>query len=325
VSVKKAFIMVFSLASLTAAAQSPVTTITLGSDQIATLKTAPSITTRIAFPDTVREIICGDLYDPQTGKGTFVVQRGGTDQNPSNDVFIKPVAPKGVSNLFVKTGERGENVYSFDLVVVPPAQAYRQVNIVSQRPADRKPPGNPNPDAARAELEQARKQAEEILRNARQQADRIVAEAEAKASEAEQQLAQRAEQEAERRFVSALMLGLRETKVSNRRAAAKKVTITLDPRLLTFGEKSYLRYTIQNNSNEDFTFSTVSLEATSDGGSKPITIEVVQSKSEKRVTPGESLTGVIIFDPKQLGPNDKLTLYVRDESNTEISHVVIKE
>jgi vacuolar-type H+-ATPase subunit H len=316
---------VLLLISSAGLAQSPVTTITLGPDQIATLKTAPSITTRIAFPDTVREIICGDLYDPQTGKGTFVVQRGGTDQNPGNDVFIKPVASKGASNLFVKTGERGENVYSFDLVVVPSSQAYRVVNIVNKQSEDRKPSANPGSDVSKAEVEQARRQAEEILRNARQQADRIVAEAEAKASEAEQQMAQRAEQEVERRFVSALMLGLQETKVSNRRVAKKKITITLDPRVFTFGEKSYLRYTIQNNGDEEFTFSSVSLEASVDGSAKPIAAEVIQSKADKRVGPGESLTGVIIFDPKQIRPNDKLTLYVRDESNSEISHVVIKE
>ena len=39
------------------------------------------------------------------------------------------VAPEGVSNLFVKTGEHSEHTYNFDLVVGTPAQAYRVVNI----------------------------------------------------------------------------------------------------------------------------------------------------------------------------------------------------
>src|SRR5215213_5708326 len=43
--------------------QTPVTTITLGPNQIGLVKTTQGITTRIAFPDPVKEIICGDLYD----------------------------------------------------------------------------------------------------------------------------------------------------------------------------------------------------------------------------------------------------------------------
>src|SRR5215217_810112 len=111
------------LAVSMAEGQTPVTTIALGPNQIGLVKTTQGITTRIAFPDSVKEIICGDLYDATTGKGTFVVQRS------DNDVFLKPVVSKGVSNLFVKTGEKGEHIYSFDLVVVTLEQAYRMVNV----------------------------------------------------------------------------------------------------------------------------------------------------------------------------------------------------
>src|SRR6185369_8047245 len=107
----------FGAVALNAAAQSPVTTIALGTDRIAEIKTAPSISTMIHFPDAVQEIICGDLYDPGTGKGTFVVQRSGTTEHPGNEVFIKPVSPKGASNMFVKTD--GKRTYSFDLTIVP--------------------------------------------------------------------------------------------------------------------------------------------------------------------------------------------------------------
>ena len=31
------------------------------------------------------------LYDPATGKGTFVVQRSGTADHPGNEVFVKPI------------------------------------------------------------------------------------------------------------------------------------------------------------------------------------------------------------------------------------------
>src|SRR5918999_1372662 len=109
----------------TARAQTQITTITLGPSQIGSVKTTPGITTRITFSEPGKEIICGDLYDPASGKGSFVVQRS------DNDVFLKPVVPKGLSNLFVKTGERGENVYSLDLLIVPTAEAYRMVTVVS--------------------------------------------------------------------------------------------------------------------------------------------------------------------------------------------------
>ena len=108
-----------------ARAQSPTTTIALGPNQIGLVKTTQGITTRITFPDVVRDIICGDLYDAATGKGGFVVQR------IDNDVYLKPVISKGVSNLFVKTGEKGDHTYSFDLDVVSINQAYRMVNITN--------------------------------------------------------------------------------------------------------------------------------------------------------------------------------------------------
>ena len=126
------FLVLLSLPGLAAAqvpvqapaAQTPIITIRLSKDQIATLKTAPGITTRIVFPDSVTEIICGDLYDAATGRGAFVVQRDG------KDVFLKPVATKGLSNMFVKTGQSDENVYSFDLVIVTAERANRIVNVL---------------------------------------------------------------------------------------------------------------------------------------------------------------------------------------------------
>src|SRR5215213_623402 len=103
------FIVIFLLFFFTTAqespAQPPVATITLASDQIGVVRTAQGITTRIAFPDEVDEIICGDLYDSASGKGGFVAQRSGTD------VFLKPIPSKGMSNLFVKT--RGKRTYNF--------------------------------------------------------------------------------------------------------------------------------------------------------------------------------------------------------------------
>lgn len=130
-------------------AQKPITTITLGPDQIGLVKTAQGITTRIAFPEKVAETICGDLYDPASGRGTFVVQNSGSD------VFLKPVARRGVSNLFVKTGEGAkQRIYSFDLNVVSnAAQAHRLVNVVPAAPLQPQAPAAVQPEVTKAPVE----------------------------------------------------------------------------------------------------------------------------------------------------------------------------
>ncbi|HLG14335.1 MAG TPA: hypothetical protein VJH03_07515 [Blastocatellia bacterium] len=327
-----------------ARAQGPVTTVTLGPDQIGFVRTAQGITTRISFTEDVTEIICGDLYDPASGKGGFVVQRSGSD------VFVKPIASKGMSNLFVKTGEGGKHTFNFDLLIVPTNQANRVVNVigVSVRAGpenDGAPPTAATQRSAaqdttsmqqvsdrdgtlerrKAEIEQlARHEANEILRSARQQAARVIAEAEAKLEGADKQIAERSQQESENRFVRNLLLGIRESRIASPRAVLKKVVISLDPRVLTFDDRSYLRYTIQNTGDRQFSFSAISLEAFSDGAAETIPIEIAQSKSENLVAPGESLAGVITFDSKQPGPKARLTLYFRGEDNIAIARLVIQ-
>jgi len=331
-------LLVLIVAPHRALAQSPVATMALSTDRIGELKTAQGITTMIRFPEAVQEIICGDLYDPGTGKGTFVVQRSGTNERPGNEVFVKPVASRGASNMFVKTD--GKHTYSFDLTIVATAQAHRMVNVTDVAPPANSSPSGPGADPRGADPEkpapdferlkaeaeqQARQKAAEIIRNAQQQADRKIAEADAKLAEAERLAPQRADQEIERRFMQALMLGLREAKVSTTRAIAKKVVITIDPRLLTFDDKAYLRYTIQNTSDKDFVFAAMSLEVSDGNEAKPLTAIVNQSKPENALAPGESLTGVIVFDPKQVGAKQRLTLFVRGDDSAELAHLTIQE
>lgn len=324
----------FSMAGVSRA-QTPVATLALSPDRIGEIKTAQGITTMVRFPEPVQEIICGDLYDPATGKGTFVVQRSGAADHPGNEVFIKPVSLKGVSNMFVKTGD-GKHTYSFDLTIVStPQGAHRMVNITDLAAAapgttDAHGPESdkPQPDFERLKAEaeqQARKKASEILRNAQQQADRKITEADAKLAEAERVAAQRAEQEIDHRFMQALMLGLREVKVKNTRVTMKKIIITLDPRVLLFDDKAYLRYTIQNTGDNEFVFASMSLEGGDGKEIKPLTFEVNQSKSANSLPPGESLTGVIVFDATQIGSKQKLTLFVRGEDSAELAHVTIQE
>jgi hypothetical protein len=337
----KAVVSILILLAVSAAssAQSAIVTLALGPDKIGDIKTAQGITTMIRFADPVQEIICGDLYDGGTGKGTFVVQRSGTAEQPGNEVFIKPVSSRGASNMFVKTGG-GKHTYSFDLSVVAAGQAHRMVNI-TEVAAETKPAVSaaasdghaadleksaPDFERLKAQAEQqGRTKAAEIIRNAQQQADRKIAEADARVLEADHQASLKAGQEVDRRFMQALMLGMREMKVANTRAATKRMVLLLDPRVLVFDDKAYLRYTIQNSSDKDFAFTAMSLETGELKDIKPITIEVNQSKTENALTPGESLTGVIMFDPKQVGNKQKLILFVRGADSADLAHITVQE
>ena len=120
-------------------AQSSVLTMTLGPNQIGVIKTAPEITTRISFSQAVKEVICGDLYDSGSGKGSFVVQRSG------KEIFLKPVVSRGMSNMFVRTAEKTERIYNFDLEIVAAGSANKIVNVTDTAPdgsgTDRAPAG----------------------------------------------------------------------------------------------------------------------------------------------------------------------------------------
>jgi vacuolar-type H+-ATPase subunit H len=271
------------------------------------VRAAQGLTTRISFPEPVKEIVCGDLYDPQSGRGSFVVQRS------DNDVYLKPVVIKGASNLFIKTGEKGERVYNFDLLIVSMAQATRVINVTDGAAKKAQPSSRP-----RVENE-----ADDILRNARRQAAQIVTDAEHRAAESDRQTAERADREVERRFVRALMSGLHEFKVNNTRVISKKFTVLLDQNVLTFGEKSYLRYTIQNTGSADLTLGAISLETTSGNTSKVIPADVVQNETAGTIKPGEAITGIVVFDTKQVSMKDKLTLRLRGEDDVEMARVSI--
>lgn len=330
-------LMLLVVSASGASGQSPVTTLQLGPDRIGDVKTAQGITTMIRFVEPVQEIVCGDLYDPSSGKGTFVVQRSGTAEHPGNEVFVKPVASRGASNMFVKTGD-GKHTYSFDLSVVSADKANRMVNVTdivvepkSNPTASDPPPAEPEkqaPDFERLKAEaerQARVKAAEIIRNAQQQADRKTAEADARVLEADRQASLKAGQEVDRRFMQALMLGLREVKVSNTRASTKNVVVNVDSRVLVFDDKAYLRYTIQNTGDKEFVFTTMSLEVGDARELKPITIEVNQSKTDNSLPPGESLTGVVMFDPKQVGSKQRLALFIRGENSSELARVTVQD
>jgi len=329
---KVAMIALVLLVASPVKAQSLIITISVGQNQIGQIKTTQGITTRVTFPDTVRDIICGDLYDPATGKGSFVVQR------IDNDVFLKPVVPKGLSNLFVKTGEKGEHTYSFDLLVVSLEQAHRVVNVAGDSSVAA--PIGPSTaadcsDAAKKALAAAQHQADDAIRNARQQADAVTTQANKQASEIygkalqraealDHQSAERAQQEVEQRFVRAMIQGVREIKSVDSRVVVKKVSLTVDPRVLTFDDKSYLRYTIRNDGERQVIFNGISLEKRSGNNVVVVPARVIQGRAENKLNSGDTIMGVIVFDPKEVNAGDKLTLYLRGDDNSELGRLSIQ-
>jgi hypothetical protein len=342
-----AFILALALFFITGApfarAQSVIEKVILGPDQIGVVKTAPGITTRVSFPDPVQEVVCGDLYDAGTGKGTFVIQRSGTPERPGTDIFLKPVASKGMSNMFVKTAD-GKNTYNFDLKIVAPEQAHRVVNVVDNSPAaqPRQPVSGPE-DASRGsgadnnaseEIEkikanaeqQARLQAADIIRNANQQADRVIAQAESKGMEIERQAAQRADAEIDRRFMKAMILGIREGKIDNPRANAKSANLVIDPpRVVIFNGKAYVRYVMRNTGKQDLAFKSISLEAVAGNNNRAIKSEINQSKAENSLSPDESITGIIVFDPKEVAETEKLVLNVKGDEEVVILRITLQQ
>jgi vacuolar-type H+-ATPase subunit H len=253
-------------------------------------------------------------------------------------VFLKPVVAKGLINLFVKTGEKGEHTYSFDLLVVPIEQAHRVVNVAGDAAVaasvGARSGADPSEDARKI-LASAQRQADETIRNAHQQADAVMAQANKQASEVyskalqraeglDKQLADRAQQAIEQRFVRAMIQGVREIKSVESRVVAKKMSLTLDPRVLTFDDKSYLRYTIKNDGEKEVNFNGISLERRSGKEVVAIPAKAMQGRAENKLNPGDAIIGILEFDHRDFTPGDKLTLYVRGEDNAELARLSIQ-
>jgi vacuolar-type H+-ATPase subunit H len=245
------------------------------------------------------------------------------------------VVPKGLSNLFVKTGDKGDHTYSFDLQIVGLDQAHRVVNVADSFGRAPATSSNYANDETIKNLETAERRANETLANAQQQANRLISQANQQATELyakalqrseelDRQATDRARQEVEDRFVRAMIQGVKEVRSIDSHVAARKVVLTLDPRILTFDDRSYLRYTIKNSGDKEFAFNGFSLERRSGKDASAIPVKVIQGRAENRLGPGEVIMGIIVFDAKVVAIDDKLTLYVRGEDNAEIARLTIQ-
>jgi vacuolar-type H+-ATPase subunit H len=331
---------------LSVEAQSQVTSITLAQDQIGSVQTAQNITTKLSFPEAVTGVICGDLFDPASQRGTFVVQNTAN----SKDVFIKPVQKQSAnsfSNMFVTTASG--KTYSFKLYVATQDKAQIVVNVSDPKPqpVTTDPPPNANnsnkpsegnpptttpciteTDLARRkdEIEQAaQRKADEIIRKAREDANKTVSEAESRSSDILRAANEKASKAGDERFKQTLMQGVQQMNVENTRASNKKIVVQLDSKMWVFDGKAYLHYTIQNVSSQDFSFGSVSLEAGQPKGTlQSVPIELTQQKAENTLASQESLAGVIAFDSKMISPKDRLELFIRDADNVEVVRIRIQ-
>src|SRR5262249_17343961 len=152
-----------------------------------------------------------------------------------------------------------------DLEIVPASMAYRVVNVTadgnsgrSQRAASESSQGLARQQSEEI-LRSARKQADEVVQKANKQAEEITRQAQERAVEIQKQASQNVQKQIERNFADAVLSGIGEARPGYARATSKNVSVSVDRRLLTFNGKSYMQYTIQNNSGVDFAYTAVSL------------------------------------------------------------------
>ena len=276
-------------------------------DSIALIKVAQGVITRVALPDEAKTAICGDLFDPATNTGSFVIDRNG------KDVFIKPVQSKGQSNLFIKSDT---NVYAFDLVIVPSAQAYRVVNV--------------NQPSYKERIEAERKQMMAAVENERRQMEAAVeSQVQARIKEIEQQNAdsleierrrlraeadRRAGEFASRRIADGIMQGLNGLPLMERRGKFEQVSIELGTVAYTFEGKLFVPYKVVNAGTSDLTYREPRVFVRAggpDAEEKTISTTTYTSRGEYRVDAGDTAQGVVVFERPTLEAAERLMFVLR--------------
>ena len=216
-------------------ADAAIASVTSGGESIPTIRTGRGITTMLSLPEEAREAVCGDLYDPQTGDGGFVIQRSG------RDLFVKPLHASGGTNLFVKTDCA---TYAFELVVVAPGRAMRIVHV------------EPAPARAREESDRLASDRAALERD-RDAFERDRAAAAADLERRRSDLEREARARAEARVREAVAASVRDETfaalVVRRAARGRAIEIEVGPAMLCLGGRAYLRCTIRNRGHEPVT------------------------------------------------------------------------
>ncbi len=273
-------------------------------DSIVTIKTAQNVVTRVALPAEAKQAICGDVFDAASGTGTFVIDRSG------NDVFIKPLATKGQTNLFIKTEKE---VYNFDLTVVTTAQAYRVVNVNL-------------PPYERQIAEQKANAAREIAR------DRAAMEAEMNGKLADRQreleqtnsdllASERAKLRAEtdrratdlamRRVADGVMQGFTTVPLREKRGTIDQLDVAVDDAGYVFEGRLYVRYRVTNRGTSEATYSEPKVYVRAGETDRAIVSSAISGRGDFKVPAGQTVSGVVVFERVTLERGERLLLVVR--------------
>jgi hypothetical protein len=288
-------------------AGSGIITLEAGPEVITTVRTAIGLTTRIALPEEATAAICGDLFDASSNTGSFVIDRSG------NDVFIKPMAPKAASNLFIKTKSI---TYNFDIVVVTTAQAYRVVNINSRRTSANTAAIEQELGVRRAQLEQ------EMDRKLGERKRQLEQESAATLASEKQRLSDEAERNAVdlavRRLVDGIMRGLNGVQVRDRRAQVGDFQVELDPTGYTFEGKLYVRYFVTNRAGTQLVYPEPRIVLRTASSERPIQSVTYAQRGDLRVGPGATVTGVIVYQPPALKRGERVVFVIRLDAERAI-------
>lgn len=250
------------------ASETAVVRVASGGETISTIRTARGVTTMVSLPEEAKEAICGDLFDPQSGQGGFVIQRSG------KDIFLKPLRGAGQSNLFVKT-ERA--TYAFELTVVPVPHAMRIVYVDVAAPLK-------SVEAERERLSRERDQLNADRTALAKERTAMIAELERR----RERLGESAEANA-RDLVEATIIDAFKAEDSVVRLARKtgrsgSLEVEFGDALLVVGGRAYLRCTLKNRTRQSLVIASALL----DSGAK--------ADLHLTISAGGSAMGLLVFD-----------------------------
>jgi hypothetical protein len=273
-------------------------------DSVLEVKTGAGVVTRISLPEEAKSAVCGDLFDPATNAGSFIINRDG------NDVFVKPVPKTSArSNLFVKTEK---NVFNFDLVIVPPEQAHRVFNV--NIPTYEKDIEAVK-EQARTELETTYQQRmTELEATYQARMDTLNRENDGKLEEERKKIRGEAESKANERvtmrLVDGMLHGFGPTPLGERSGKFGPVNVTLDSEAQTFEGMLYVRYRITNNTAEDVAYREprIRLKALAEERTAAIPATTYTEDGVLRAPAKGTTQGVIVFERPLLQKGDRVTL-----------------
>lgn len=273
-------------------------------DSIVTIKTAQNVVTRVALPAEAKQAICGDVFDAASGTGTFVIDRSG------NDVFIKPLATKGQTNLFIKTEKE---VYNFDLTVVTTAQAYRVVNV-NLPPYERQIAEQKATAAREIARDRAAMEAEISGKLADRQRELELSNSDLLASERAKLRAEtdrRATDLAMRRVADGVMQGFTTVPLRDKRGQIDQLDVAVDDAAYVFEGRLYVRYRVTNRGTAEATYSEPKVYVRAGETDRAIVSSAISGRGDFKVPAGQTVSGVIVFERVTLERGERLLLVVR--------------